>query len=121
MRLAIGALCVVTAAGLMSAAGRAVTAQQPAGPQKAPATVAAEKADEIQGELVLAPGRNKLLRTKADIYRTQVDDASVCDLVQYTPRSLSVVAKKAGVTKVTVWLKDASHQPVQLLVRVVAD
>mgnify|MGYP001033912100 CR=1 FL=1 len=65
--------------------------------------------------------RSKLLRTKADIYRTQVDDSAVCDVVQFTPRSLSVVGKQAGTTRVTVWLRDGSHRPVRLLVRVVAD
>ena len=125
MRVAIGALFVAVAVGLNAAAAPAATPLEPdghgMGSAHVPAAAAAEKADEAPHELVVTTGRSKLLRTKADIYRTHVDDAAVCDVVQFTPRSLSVVGKQAGTTGVTVWLRDGGHKPFQLLVRVVAD
>ena len=122
MRVAIGALFVAVAVGLNAAAAPAATPLEPDGRGLGSADVsaAAEKADEAPHELVVTTGRSKLLRTKADIYRTHVDDPTVCDVVQFTPRSLSVVGKQAGTTGVTVWLRDSGHKPVQLLVRVVA-
>lgn len=85
------------------------------------AAAKAEGPKQIEGQLVVAEHGSKLLRTKADVYRTQIDDAAICDLVQVTPRELSVQGKKAGETAITVWLKDGRHRPVRLRVRVIAD
>jgi len=118
MRAAIGVLLAQVAVSLGSAA--AVAATDP-GPVHAPKAAAEQGADEAPLELVVTTGQSKLLRTKADIYRTQVGAPGVCDVLQFTPRSLSVVGKKAGTTNVTVWLKDGGHKPVRLLVRVVGE
>ena len=72
-------------------------------------------------ELTVVYRRSKLLRTSVDIYRTAVVDESVCDVVQYTPREVSVIGKGQGATHVTFWFEDGSFRPVTYLVRVVPD
>jgi Flp pilus assembly secretin CpaC len=123
MRAAIGALVMAAAVSWGSAAGLAATPPKPANGGRGLAdvpTAAAEKAEQGPYTLVVTARRSKLLRTKADTYRTEVDDPAVCSVVQFTPRSLSVLGKRAGTTGVTVWLRDGSHRPVQLLVHVIA-
>lgn len=122
MRVAIVALAIATAVALGSAAALATAAPGPTGGDL-PAAVTAEKPEKPEQAplaLVVTAHRSKLLRTKADIYRAQVDDAAVCDVTQFTPRSLSVRGKQAGTTGITIWLHDGTHQPVRLLVRVIA-
>lgn len=65
--------------------------------------------------------RSKLLRTKVDIYRTAVADERVCDVVQYTPREVSIIGNALGATHVTFWFEDESRRPVTYLVKVVPD
>ncbi len=65
--------------------------------------------------------RSKLLRTKVDIYRVSVVEPSICDVVQYTPREISIVGKSQGATDVTFWFADERHEPLTFLVRVVPD
>jgi len=73
------------------------------------------------GELAVVLRRSKLLRTKVDIYRTAVVDPSVCDVVQFTPREVSIIGKSQGATHVTFWFEDGTHMPATYLVRVVPD
>jgi pilus assembly protein CpaC len=72
-------------------------------------------------ELTVVLRRSKLLRTKVDIYRTSVVDSSVCDVVQFTPREVSIIGRSQGATHVTFWFEDESYQPQTYLVRVVPD
>lgn len=72
-------------------------------------------------ELTVMLRRSKLLRTKVDIYRTAVVDPRVCNIVQFTPREVSVIGQAQGATHVTFWFEDGQHQPLTYLVRVVAD
>jgi pilus assembly protein CpaC len=73
------------------------------------------------GEVIVSVRRSKLLRTKVDIYRTAVVDDSICDVVQFTPREVSLIGKSQGSTHVTFWFDDPAMQPVTYLVRVAAD
>jgi pilus assembly protein CpaC len=73
------------------------------------------------GEVTVSVRRSKLLRTKVDIYRTAVVDDSICDVVQFTPREVSLIGKSQGSTHVTFWFDDPKMQPVTYLVRVAAD
>ncbi|QDU26056.1 outer membrane porin HofQ [Anatilimnocola aggregata] len=65
--------------------------------------------------------RSKLLRTKVDIYRTAVVDDSICDIVQFTPREVSLIGKSQGSTHITFWFDDPAMQPVTYLIKVVPD
>jgi len=72
-------------------------------------------------ELDVVLRRSKLLRTTSDVYRTAVVDASVCDVVQFTPREVSILGKGQGATHVTFWFEDGQTAPTTLLVRVRPD
>lgn len=72
-------------------------------------------------EMKVIARRSKLLRTKVDIFRTAVVDPSVCDIVQFTPREISIIGKREGATDVTFWFNDESHRPMTCLVRVTPD
>jgi len=74
-----------------------------------------------EDELVVIQHRSKLLRTKDDIYRTAVVDPSVCDIVQFTPREVSVIGRGLGATHLTFWFADGTYRPITYLVRVEAD
>lgn len=76
---------------------------------------------EESGELTVIVRRSKLLRTKVDVYRTAVVDSGVCDVVQFTPREISILGKSRGATHVTFWFQDERYRPVTYLVRVVPD
>ena len=76
---------------------------------------------EESGELTVVVRRSKLLRTKVDVYRTAVVDSAVCDVVQFTPREISILGKSQGATHVTFWFQDERYRPITYLVRVVPD
>ena len=65
--------------------------------------------------------RSKLLRTKVDIYRTAVVDDSICEIVQFTPREVSLIGKSQGSTHVTFWFDDPTMAPVTYVIQVVPD
>jgi len=73
------------------------------------------------GELTVTRRRNKILRSKDNIYRVAVVDPSVCDVVQFTPREVSVIGRGQGATNVTFWFADGKHKPLTYLVKVVPD
>jgi len=76
---------------------------------------------EESGELTVVVRRSKLLRTKVDVYRTAVVDSGICDVVQFTPREISILGKSQGATHVTFWFQDERYRPVTYLVRVTPD
>ena len=65
--------------------------------------------------------RSKLLRSKVDILRSAVVDPSVCDVVQFSPREVSIIGKSQGATNVTFWFQDPTLVPRTFLVRVTPD
>lgn len=73
------------------------------------------------GELQVVVRRSKLLRSETDIYRTAVVDPSVCDIVQFTPREISIIGKSQGATHITFWFDQADNRPLTYLVRVMPD
>ncbi|WP_425616935.1 pilus assembly protein N-terminal domain-containing protein [Anatilimnocola sp. NA78] len=112
-------------------------ANQPGAPAPKPLNLA-PMADPLEGDAMLRANspfevidqtgavqvmvrRSKLLRTKVDIYRTAVVDDSICDVVQFTPREISLIGKSQGSTHVTFWFDDPNMQPVTYLIQVVPD
>jgi pilus assembly protein CpaC len=79
------------------------------------------EAIEESGSLRLRVRRSMLLRTKVDIYRTAIVDDAVCDLVQFTPREVSIIGRSVGQTHVTFWFDDPAMAPLTYLVKVEAD
>ena len=73
------------------------------------------------GEWTVTIRRSKLLRTPMNIYRTAVVDTSVCDVVQFTPREVSIIGRGQGATHVTFWFEGDKQKPITYLVRVVPD
>ena len=62
-----------------------------------------------------------LLRTKVDVYRTAIVDEAVCDIVQFTPREVSIIGRSMGQTHVTFWFDDPAMAPITYLVEVKPD
>ena len=75
----------------------------------------------VTGKLEVQVRRSILLRTKSDIYRTAVVDPQICDVVQFTPREVSIIGKGQGATNVTFWFNDGRHRPVNYVVNVKPD
>lgn len=73
------------------------------------------------GEFSVQVHRSKLLRTVKDIYRTAVVDDAVLEIVQFTPREISLIGRSQGSTHVTFWFDDPALQPVTYLVTVEPD
>ncbi|MBC7855136.1 MAG: pilus assembly protein N-terminal domain-containing protein, partial [Pirellulaceae bacterium] len=73
------------------------------------------------GEFSVQVHRSKLLRTAKDIYRTAVVDDGVLEIVQFTPREISLIGRAQGATHVTFWFDDPATQPVTYLVNVEPD
>ena len=90
----------------------------PAAPAEGPEAALQEHFEVIQqtGEFKITVHRSKLLRTKKDIYRTAVVDDSILEIVQFTPREISLIGRGQGSTHVTFWFDDPGSQPVTYLV-----
>ena len=73
------------------------------------------------GTLEVNVGRSLLLRTKSDIYRTAVVDPKTCEVVQFTPREISIIGKGIGATHLTFWFRDGDGMPVTYLIKVAPD
>jgi pilus assembly protein CpaC len=73
------------------------------------------------GEIRIRVRRSMLLRTKVDVYRTAIVDEAVCDIVQFTPREVSIIGRSLGQTHVTFWFDDPAMPPVTYLVKVEPD
>lgn len=73
------------------------------------------------GTLKLRVRRSMLLRTKTDVYRTATVDEAVVELVQFTPREISLIGRSQGQTHITFWFNDPAQPPVTYLVEVAPD
>jgi len=73
------------------------------------------------GTLKLRVRRSMLLRTKVDVYRTATVDEAVVELVQFTPREVSLIGRSQGQTHITFWFNDPAQAPVTYLVEVAPD
>lgn len=65
--------------------------------------------------------RSLLLRTPNAIYRTAVVDPNICDVIQFTPKEISIIGKAQGSTHVTFWFEGENTQPITYLVKVEPD
>jgi len=79
-----------------------------------------EISDHTQ-ELKVILRRSKLLRSQADVYRTAVVDPSICDVVQFTPREISIIGRGQGATHVTFWFTEGDPRAITYLVKVGPD
>jgi pilus assembly protein CpaC len=101
----------------------------PAAPAPLPEGVAASplpvgspfEAIPESGTIALRVRRSLLMRTKTDIYRTAVVDEGVCDIVQFTPREISLIGRSQGSTHITFWFDDPAQPPLTYLVKVEPD
>ncbi|MFT7642449.1 MAG: pilus assembly protein CpaC [Pirellulaceae bacterium] len=73
---------------------------------------------ERAGEFSVSVGRNKILRSDFDIYRSAVVDPSICEVSQFTPREVAIVGKRHGTTEVTFWMAGEDTRPASFLIRV---
>jgi pilus assembly protein CpaC len=73
------------------------------------------------GTIKLRVRRSMLMRTKVDVYRTATVDEGIVELVQFTPREISLIGRSQGQTHVTFWFDDPAQQPVTYLVEVAPD
>ena len=65
--------------------------------------------------------RGLLMRTDFDLYRSAVVDPAICDLVQFTPREVSIIGKSVGTTNVTFWFRGGPQRPMTYVVKVEPD
>jgi pilus assembly protein CpaC len=79
------------------------------------------EAIQESGKVKLRVRRSILLRTKVDIYRTAIVDEAVCDIVQFTPREVSIIGRAVGQTHVTFWFDDPAMAPLTYVVEVKPD
>jgi pilus assembly protein CpaC len=100
----------------------AAPAPLPAGPALNPLPAGSPfEAVTEAGTLTLRVRRSLLMRTKVDIYRTAVVDEGICDIVQFTPREISLIGRAQGSTHVTFWFDDPAQPPLTYLVKVEPD
>lgn len=83
-------------------------------------TIGPFRMSEGETEMKVVARRSKLLRTKSDLVRTAIVDPSICDIVQFTPREISIIGKTVGATHVTFWFKD-NTEPVTFLIKTTPD
>ncbi|MCR5165402.1 MAG: pilus assembly protein N-terminal domain-containing protein [Thermoguttaceae bacterium] len=72
-------------------------------------------------ELKVITNRSLVLRTRYNLYRTAVVDPSVCDIIQFNPRELSIIGRAVGSTHVTFWFEDGTYKPVTFTVNTLPD
>lgn len=72
-------------------------------------------------ELKVVTNRSLVLRTRYNLYRTAVVDPSICDIIQFNPRELSIIGRAVGSTHVTFWFEDGSFKPVTFVVNTLPD
>ena len=73
------------------------------------------------GTIRLRVRKSLLMRTKVDVYRTATVDEGVVELVQFTPREISLIGRSQGQTHVTFWFDDPAQPPVTYVVEVAPD
>ncbi|MBE6427360.1 MAG: hypothetical protein E7028_02050 [Planctomycetaceae bacterium] len=72
-------------------------------------------------ELSVVTRRSMLMRTKHNLIRTAIVDPSICDIVQFTPREISIIGRSVGSTHVTFWFEDGTFKPVTFIVNTLPD
>lgn len=72
-------------------------------------------------ELKVIANRSIVLRTRYNLYRTAVVDPTICDIIQFNPRELSIVGRSVGSTHVTFWFEDGTFKPVTFTVNTIPD
>ena len=82
-----------------------------------PANAPFEIIDEA-GRLTVETGRSRLLKCKAGVFRTAIVDPTVVDIVQFTPREVSIIGKRIGATQVTFWFENDESDPQTYLIEV---
>jgi len=70
------------------------------------------------GIVKLGLRRSLVLRAKGDVHRVVIVDPAVCDIVQTTPREISLVGRSAGRTQVTFWFDEPGMTPLTYVVEV---
>ena len=72
-------------------------------------------------ELKVITNRSIVLRTRYNLYRTAIVDPSVCDIIQFNPREISIIGRAVGSTHVTFWFEDGTFKPVTFTVNTMPD
>ncbi len=75
---------------------------------------------DATAKLTVVQRQGKLVIAKDDIVRTAIADPSIVDIVQVTPKEISVIGKTLGSTTVTLWF-DSDDPALVYLVEVVRD
>lgn len=73
-----------------------------------------------QEELELIERRSQLMNTRANVVRIQIANPNVLDVVQYSPRELSLIGLARGNTTLTIWF-EGHEQPLIYLVKTIRD
>lgn len=73
-----------------------------------------------QEDLDVIERRSQMMITKANIVRLAIADQAVLDVVQYSPREISLIGLARGSTTMTMWF-EGHDQPLIYLVKVVRD
>jgi pilus assembly protein CpaC len=73
------------------------------------------------GTIHLRVRKSLLMRTKVDVYRTATVDEGIVELVQFTPREISLIGRSQGQTHITFWFDDPAQAPVTYVVEVAPD
>lgn len=71
-----------------------------------------------QSLLVLRRGEQKIFKSKPAIRRLAVSNPEICTATHYDGTTLSLVARGAGKSDVTVWFEDATRAPMIWVVEV---
>ncbi|MDO4628624.1 MAG: pilus assembly protein N-terminal domain-containing protein [Planctomycetia bacterium] len=67
-------------------------------------------------EITVISKRSMLMRTRHNLIRTAIVDPSICDIVQFTPREISIIGRSVGSTHVTFWFEDGTFKPITFVV-----
>ncbi len=67
-------------------------------------------------EITVVTKRSMLMRTRHNLIRTAIVDPSICDIVQFTPREISIIGRSVGSTHVTFWFEDGTYKPITFVV-----
>lgn len=115
------------------ATGKSAFAQDPALTQVPPANRDAERIatlespppqisqlPDVQAQLKVIHHRSQLVVAKSPIIRTAIADATVADIVPYSPTEIGILGSALGSTTVTLWFEN-NPEPLIYLVEVIRD
>lgn len=91
-----------------------------AAPGERPLPSMVEALPVVQEEMELIERRSQLLVARSNLVRAAIADPSIIDVVQYSPREISIVGMARGSTTLTLWF-DGMPDPLIYLVRVIRD